>query len=246
MLAKAEASKAPSQWAYDQACAALHKHKDRADALAQELADVKAGIPARDAEIASLNSMMESNGAGFFPVPRADLLMALDDLLQSGREYSAGLLKKVITAAPVASQAQPERCNNGCRCLAQCGDVYAHEGKPQPEQQPVSGADLHLDEVMESAKWRNALVGLCSTDRINTPEEAIANIKSRIPSLGKTSRPTPLQELVSKFLVELDNALRLDKSPTAWVHKPAGTQQERIAAWEKVHATRREIEGFLP
>lgn len=40
-------------------------------------------------------------------------------------------------ASPVAAQAQPEQCNNGCRCVMQCGDVYDHEGK----QQPVSGAD---------------------------------------------------------------------------------------------------------
>lgn len=52
----------------------------------------------------------------------------------------------------IAVQAQPELCNNGCRCLAQCGDVYAHEGKPQPEQQPVSGADGLIDGVAQFTK----------------------------------------------------------------------------------------------
>lgn len=41
-----------------------------------------------------------------------------------------------------------------------------------------------VSEALESARWRNALVGLCDTDRIDTPEQAITNVKRRMRPMG--------------------------------------------------------------
>lgn len=261
---------------------------------------------------------------------------------------------KAVLAAPVAAQAQP----------------------------------VTVGEALESARWRNALVGLCDTDRIDSPEQAIANVKRRMRPMGLTQQPssgadtdvrkilldvvpgldgmghevyaksvgdvekaltkmaqeleewelgirrhpdatltynqvleeaantleqrrnllmgqnvvldiqegvalynicieavrglmkpsenpspvddkshprflagydagmkdakrpkpgilTPLGVLVLKYFELLDRALDLDKSPSAWVHKPKGSPQERMAAWQEVHAVRREIKEFI-
>lgn len=61
----------------------------------------------------------------------------------------------------------------------------------------------------------------------------------------KPGRPTPLGVLVLQYFELLDRALDLDKSPSAWVHKPKGSPQERMAAWQEVHAVRREIKEFI-
>lgn len=72
---------------------------------------------------------------------------------------SAGIPTRDVYAAPVAAQAQPD-------------------------QMPSD-----VGEAMESARWRNALVGLCDTDRIETPEQAVANVKKRIRRMGFFESP---------------------------------------------------------
>lgn len=53
------------------------------------------------------------------------------------------------------------------------------------QAQPVT-----VGEALESARWRNALVGLCDTDRIDSPEQAIANVKRRMWPMGLTQQPS--------------------------------------------------------
>lgn len=43
---------------------------------------------------------------------------------------------------------------------------------------------ISVSEAMEAARWRNALVGLCDTDRIDTPEQAVVNVKRRMRRMG--------------------------------------------------------------
>lgn len=52
-------------------------------------------------------------------------------------------------------------------------------------------------------------------------------------------------ELVLQLFDALDEAMRLDKSPTAWKHNPAGTPAQRMEAWQKVHKLRAEIKEFI-
>lgn len=60
----------------------------------------------------------------------------------------------------------------------------------QPEGMPGS-----VGEAMESARWRNALVGLCDTDRIDTPEQAVANVKRRMVRMGTPVSAEPVAEV---------------------------------------------------
>lgn len=53
-----------------------------------------------------------------------------------------------------------------------------------------------LTEVMELDRWRNALVGLCDTDRIETPEQAVANVKAR---MRRVSAPVVQQPDLIRF-----------------------------------------------
>ncbi len=69
--------------------------------------------------------------------------------------------------------------------LAQAQHDDAAITEAQPEQMPAS-----VGEALESAKWRNALVGLCDTDRINTPEQAVANVKRRMRRMGAPAQPS--------------------------------------------------------
>lgn len=78
--------------------------------------------------------------------------------------------------------------------------------------------------------------------------DAVLSLQQNATSTSpdKPKRATPMGELVLQLFDALDEAMRLDKSPTAWKHNPAGTPAQRMEAWQKVHKLRAEIKEFMP
>lgn len=116
--------------------------------------------------------------------------------------------------------------------------------------------DSALGEAAQALAYRRNL--LISQNIVNDIQEGVAlydicidavlslqqNATSTDPD--KPKRATPMGELVLQLFDALDEAMRLDKSPSAWKHNPAGTPAQRMEAWQKVHKLRAEIKEFLP
>lgn len=95
-------------------------------------------------------------------------------------------------------------------------------------------------------------VGGYHTYEYRSGEELDAAIDSAQQDAGmkdaqrpKPARPTPLGAMVLKYFELLDRAIELDKNPTAWVHRPKGSPQARMAVWQEAWAARREIMEFI-
>lgn len=116
--------------------------------------------------------------------------------------------------------------------------------------------DSALGEAAQALAYRRNL--LISQNIVNDIQEGVAlydicidavlslqqNATSTSPD--KPKRATPMGELVLQLFDALDEAMRLDKSPTAWKHNPAGTPAQRMEAWQKVQKLRAEIKEFMP
>lgn len=115
--------------------------------------------------------------------------------------------------------------------------------------------DSALGEAAQALAYRRGL--LISQNIVNDIQEGVAlydicidavlslqqNATSTAPD--KPKRATPMGELVLQLFDALDEAMRLDKSPSAWKHNPAGTPAQRMEAWQKVHKLRAEIKEFI-
>lgn len=55
--------------------------------------------------------------------------------------------------------------------------------------------------------------------------------------------PEGQQRTLQEFFAALDKALALDKSGSAWAHRPKGTTGERMGAWAEVHRLRAMLEA---
>lgn len=62
--------------------------------------------------------------------------------------------------------------------------VYLSDPARVAVQEPTEVMPISVSEAMEAERWRNALVGLCDTDRIDTPEQAVVNVKRRMRRMG--------------------------------------------------------------
>lgn len=100
--------------------------------------------------------------------------------------------------------------------------------------QPAQPAAISesVGQALEENRWRNALVGLCNTDRIDTPEQAVANVKARMPRMGAQSAASAEPDVVlrvvhSEYEVEEPEVV---KTGRRFDNLPAGTEVKLYAA----------------
>lgn len=75
----------------------------------------------------------------------------IDAACTLGSLYRVDLMRayECIRAMLAAPLQEPVTCGNGCSCLVQCGDTYAHAGLPIPKE-PVT---LTADEIDANTVW---------------------------------------------------------------------------------------------
>lgn len=101
-------------------------------------------------------------------------------------------------------------------------------GQAQEERMPRS-----VGEEMESIRWRNALVGLCDTDRIDTPEQAVANVKRRMVRLGTNVSATLVESDLGHIRVGRLPTMNQDEYPGLgawWVQLRVGSEFDEVLA----------------
>lgn len=115
--------------------------------------------------------------------------------------------------------------------------VPLYEG-PQPAK-PDRGEPVALVRVTEDTRYGGKRMEVLRNDGAKLPDGD--HYVYAAPQSQQI--PEGQQRALQEFFVALDKALALDKSGSAWTHRPKGTTGERMRAWAEVHRLRAMLEA---